>query len=416
MHPAMLVLAAANTVEALCLSYLGQAQLLTYSTVLPLLLLLDAVGLGLGAGAASLYARATDPARGEIVGASLVWALAIGVVLAATLLLMCGSVASGEVKIYVRFWAPTIPLALLNFCAFALLRAADRCRLAARGIALGGALQTALVPAFVFGVGALPAMGIAGAALAHAVAAAAVSIGLVLLTKKDWPMGRAQTSRLLVTGRALLRLALPAALSNLAVPLGAALMMELLGNSHEGFVAAYALALRMEGFCLVAFYAYSSVVGPLAVEQRHGSFALLKNCRNHCLALGAGLAVLLAPLPLSFDYWLASCPNSILPLQLYFWIVPLSYGAYGFVMLANGMFNGWGRPYYSLCVSLLRCLVLLWPAAALLNHLLPGAGVYVAIAVTNGLSAAIAFFLLKRAHVPASDPIPTTTPFTRRFL
>ena len=51
MHPAMLVLGAANTTEAICLSYLGQEHLLAYSVVLPVLLLLDAIGLGLGAGA-----------------------------------------------------------------------------------------------------------------------------------------------------------------------------------------------------------------------------------------------------------------------------------------------------------------------------------------------------------------------------
>jgi Na+-driven multidrug efflux pump len=172
----------------------------------------------------------------------------------------------------------------------------------------------------------------------------------------------------------------------------------------------------------VAFYAYSSVVGPLAVAQRQqfpqASLALLKNCRNHCLILGAGIAVALAPLAFTSRYWLAACPDSVSPLQWYFWTVPLSYGAHGFVMLANGVFNGVGRPYHGLCLSLLRCLVFLWPAATFMNHLWPGHGVYMAITLSNGLSATAAVFLLKRMYASGPDSIPPTPhqPLSRKLL
>lgn len=416
MHPAMLVLGAANTTEAICLSYLGQEHLLAYSLVLPLLLLLDAIGLGLGAGAASLYARSDARQRGMIARSSLLWAWITGLLLTSAPLIASSYLAQPVADSYIRFWVPAMPFALVNFCALALLRAADRSRQAGKVIMLSGALQITLTPTLVFGVGIVPAMGISGAALAHTLAAMLVS---TVLLPQRWR--RLPITGMFSVGRALFALALPAAFANLSVPLGVTMMMTLLGALHDGYVAAFALALRIESFCLVAFYAYSSVIGPLAVAQRQRYpqtfFALLNHCRNHCFALGAGLTVLLASLPFTFPYWLTSCPDAVLPLQLYFWTIPLSYGAHGFVMLANGVFNGLGRPYFGLVISVLRCVVLLWPTAILLNQFWPGHGVFIAIAASNSLSAIAAALLLKRAYtqIPDSASAIIHQPFMRKF-
>lgn len=417
MHPAMLVLGTANTTEAICLSYLGQEHLLAYSVVLPVLLLLDAIGLGLGAGAASLYARSNPMLRSAIAQTTLIWSVIIGLLAAGSVQPVASYWTQPVAGDYLRLWAMAIPFALTNFTALALLRAADQSHKAGRAIIAGGLLQIVLTPALVFGIGIVPALGISGAALAHALAAMMVSVVLLLQPWQIQPV-----ALLLTIGRKLFALALPAAFSNLSVPLAATLMMSLLANSHDSYVAAFALALRIESFCLVAFYAYSSVIGPVAVLQRQRSpktfGVLLNHCRNHCFAVGAGLFTLLLPLPFSFHHWLTACPDVVFPLQLYFWTVPLSYGAYGFVMLANGIFNGFGRPYFGLGISVVRCVALLWPTAMLLNQIWPGHGVFMAIAATNGLSAIIATRLLKRVSAQNRELVSTTInqPMTRKFL
>jgi len=68
---------------------------------------------------------------------------------------------------------------------------------------------------------------------------------------------------------------------------------------------------------------------------------------------------------------------------LFLWIAPLSYGAYGMVMVMNASFNGMGRPLPAVVVSLSRMALIYVPLALLGNYLFAIPGIFAAYAVAN---------------------------------
>ena len=77
--------------------------------------------------------------------------------------------------------------------------------------------------------------------------------------------------------------------------------------------------------------------------------------------------------------------------ELYLWIAPISYGAYGMVMVMNASFNGMGKPMPAVYISVARMAVLYIPLAILGQWLWGIVGIFVAYAVANVLSGILAY-------------------------
>lgn len=413
MRIAILAVSASNAAEAYYISGLGTEALAVYGKMLPLLLLLDALGIGLGAGASSVYARqhANPRCQPSVAVASLLLSFVIMTALALALWLAAGSVllalglkgqAIVVAKGYLLATLAGSVFLVVNATACALMRASDHSRTAAIVTVAGAILTMLLTPLFIYGRVLLPELGLAGAAWAHTFGAVAISC-LLLLASLPRAANSTHLRQLLLAlpqvWRRVLEVAVPAVLANAMVPLGVFFTVQLLITYSEAYVAAYSLALRLEALCLLSFYAYSSVAGPVFGQRLLPSPMLLRveqlqQCARLCLKRGMLVALIALPLPLTFPLWL-SCSTTLPALSEYFWLVPASYCAYGFVMVANAAFNGIGAPLRGLGVSFSRCLGILLPTAWLFAEALGPTGIFIAISVSNCLSAVLAYRLLR---------------------
>ncbi|NNC65902.1 MAG: hypothetical protein HKN84_14050 [Gammaproteobacteria bacterium] len=68
---------------------------------------------------------------------------------------------------------------------------------------------------------------------------------------------------------------------------------------------------------------------------------------------------------------------------LYLWIVPLSYGAAGIVMLVNAAFNGLGQPLPATTISVTRMVIVYVPLAFAGRALFGIPGIFGAYAASN---------------------------------
>lgn len=82
--------------------------------------------------------------------------------------------------------------------------------------------------------------------------------------------------------------------------------------------------------------------------------------------------------------------------RLFLLIVPISYGAYGAVMVMNASFNGLGKPMPAVYISLLRILVLYVPLAFLGQAWFGIPGIFVAYAFANIGSGILSYFWARR--------------------
>ena len=178
---------------------------------------------------------------------------------------------------------------------------------------------------------------------------------------------------------------LPAAGTNMIIPLAAAIVVAIVATFGSDAVAGYGAATRIEQITLVFYYAMSSMIGPFVGQNLGaGQYGRIEQamslCWRFCLWSGVALAVLLV---LSGS-WLVALFGSGDEVNrigsLYLWIVPISLGLNGAVMVINASFNGLGNPMPAVAISLTRMFVLTVPLAYAGSRVWGVSGVFAGVA------------------------------------
>ena len=181
---------------------------------------------------------------------------------------------------------------------------------------------------------------------------------------------------------------LPTAGTNLMAPLSLAVVTRLLADFGREAVAGFGVATKIEAFALLVVMALGSVMAPF-VGQNWG--ARRRGRVERGLKLGfvfsvlwgglaaVGLAIFARPLVELFD----QSGQVLLVASSYLFIVPISYGARGVVVIACSAFNGMGRPLPSAFMILARSIVLYLPLAYLGGWLWGYGGIFGAASACN---------------------------------
>jgi Na+-driven multidrug efflux pump len=153
---------------------------------------------------------------------------------------------------------------------------------------------------------------------------------------------------------------------------------------------------------LVVYYAMSAIIGPFVGQNSSAGkdtriLDALRLCTLFCIGSGllmaAGLALFSGFLPALFSSNAAVVDMA----RLYLLIAPISYGAYGMVMVMNASFNGLGHPMPAVGISLGRIVVLYLPLAIVGMVLMGAIGIFAAYAIANIVSGIVAYQWAKRA-------------------
>jgi Na+-driven multidrug efflux pump len=157
----------------------------------------------------------------------------------------------------------------------------------------------------------------------------------------------------------------------------------------------------------------SSVIGPfvgqnLGAGKQDRIDEANRRCAVFCLLFGLTVAALLALFARPLIALFSPDARVMEVGAAYLWIVPVSYGAAGIVMVVNAAFNGLGHPLPAVAVSTLRMVVLYLPLAWAGARLFQVYGVFAAAAVSNVLAGITAYFWLRRtARRASSHQMPT---------
>jgi Na+-driven multidrug efflux pump len=158
---------------------------------------------------------------------------------------------------------------------------------------------------------------------------------------------------------------------------------------------------------LVVFYAMSAVIGPF-VGQNLGAGKprrireAIKRCAVFCTVSGLGIAILLALCAVVLIRLFTDDPRVLDVGVAYLWIVPLSYGPAGIVMVVNAAFNGMGLPYPAVVISMLRVIVLYLPLAYAGGRLAGIGGIFAAACIANVLAGIFAYVWFARVTKKAA--------------
>ncbi len=393
--------------DAWFLGQVGDRELAAHGFGFPIIMIVTSVAIGLGAGTSSVVARAVgagDQRRARRLSTdSLILSFlvtlvvaAIGIVTIDPLFRLLGAPEDmlPMIRSFMTILYAGVPFIVVGMVGISAMRATGNSALPGKILVAGAFLHVIIAPVLIFGFGAVPALGLDGAAVANFVSrgivfAAAMyyllrHMDLISLNKPR--MGEWQSS----CGD-ILHVGIPAAGTNAIVPIGAAVVTAMVAQYGPDAVAGFGVASRIENLMLVVFYAMSSIIGPfvgqnLAAGREDRIHRALKLCTFACLGIGLAFAVMLFATSWVLPGLFSDSPDVQAVTRLFLWIVPISYGTYGMVMVMNATFNGVGYPLPGVWVSTGRVLLLYVPIAALLGSFFGLLGIFVAYSIANIIS------------------------------
>ena len=406
-----------SLIDTWFIGQVGDAQLAAFSFGFPILMIVTSVAIGLGAGTSSVVARAIgadDHRRARRLSTdSLLLSFLVTAIISAIGILTIGPLfrvlgAPDELMPLIRGFMTIlylgVPFIVVGMVGMASMRATGDTRLPSMLMILAAVLNVILDPILIFGIGPVPAMGLNGAAMAALLARASIFVGTLYLMRHRLDMvsfNKPDPGELRQSWRDILHVGIPAAGTNIIVPVGAAVVTAMIARFGPDAVAGFGVASRIESLMLVMYYALSAIIGPFVGQNFSAGkedriLRALWLCTAFCIGSGLAIAGLLA----SMSGWLPglfSDSESVRRVtSMFLWLVPISYGTYGMVMVMNASFNGLGYPMPGVVISVCRIAVLYIPIALVAMRFFGIAGIFAAYAIANIVSGLGAYAWARR--------------------
>ncbi|MDJ0938356.1 MAG: MATE family efflux transporter [Woeseiaceae bacterium] len=424
---------AQSLIDTWFIGRVGDRELAAYGFGFPILMMVTSVAIGLGAGTSSVVARAIgaeDHRRARrLCTDSLYLSFAITGIIAIIgvwtinpLFRLLGAPENmlPMIRSFMTILYAGVPFIVVGMVGMASMRATGDTRLPGKLMVYAAVLNVILDPILIFGIGPIPAMGLDGAAMAALLARGTIFIGTVYLLYHRLGMitpNLPKRDEMMKSCGDILHVGIPAAGTNVIVPLGATIVTAMIARFGPDAVAGFGVASRIETLMLVIYYAMSSIIGPfvgqnLAAGRERRILRALWLCTVFCLGSGLVIAALLALLS-GFLPGLFSDSESVKSVtRLYLWIIPISYGTYGMVMVMNAAFNGLGKPMPGVWISTARILVLYVPLAIIGMWLFGLVGIFMAYALANVVSGIGAYAWARATAHKLCHANPEATPQT----
>ncbi|WP_407331972.1 MATE family efflux transporter [Enterovibrio sp. 27052020O] len=414
----LVAILAFSLVDTFFISLLGTEALAAVSFTFPITYAVNCITMGIGVGLSTCIARSLgkramgDAARvsghGLILAVLLVISASmIGLVTIDPLFRLLGA-RDGLLPLihdYMNVWYLTIPLLVIPMAGNSAIRATGDTKTPAKIMIVAGIINGVLDPLLIFGLGPFPEFGVQGAAIASAISwAGALICSLYVLIKREKLLARPSTQYLLQDWKDILSIGTPAALSNALSPISGAILMAMLAVQGTAAVAAYGAAQRVESLLLIVMMALTSALTPL-MAQNFGAnnplraFEALFRAIRFSVFFQFIVFIAMVPLSLPIASLFSQEPAVQDKLWHYLLVVPASYGMQGVMMMLVSALNAMKKPVLAFTINLMRLFILLLPMAWVGSLLDNTEGMFIGIAVANGIAGMIAYsiaLLLRR--------------------
>jgi putative MATE family efflux protein len=358
---------AVDFVNMIFISMLGRAELaaaIGYAGAL--LFFTTSFGIGMAIGVGALTARALGARESHIARTRATNGLILGVLFGAAfaatvwaflppLVALLGAAGrTHQLAVdYLRIVIPSQPLLMVGMIGGAILRSHGDARRAMLATVLGALANAILDPILIFGFG----WELTGAAISSVVARVVIAaVALLPILRHYGGFDRPSRRGLAADLRPVAAIAFPAILTQLATPVGAAIVTRAMAAYGEDAVAGMAITGRMTPVAFGVLFALSGAIGPI-VGQNFGAgrmdrvrrafldgliFTALVTCLVAAVlfALRAPIADLFSATGLTRDLVYLFCG----PLALAFFFN-------GVIFVSNAVCNNLGRPFWSTLVN-----------------------------------------------------------------
>ncbi len=404
-------------VDAYFIGQLGSAPLAAIAFIFPISVALSSMGVGMMVGINSVVARALG--EGDLGMAArranfgVVLAIIVGILLSLVLLLLLDPLfrlmQADEallplIRIYMVPFAMGFPLLLGIMGLNGVLRGQGEARLTSYVSLVYASANWVLDPILITGAFGFEGFGMVGAAYATIIGwAVGLAFALWVMRGTDIPIrlssvfkGRVKDPMI-----SILRVALPAAMSNSINPIGLSVLTALVAVEGSAAVAGFGAAGRVQSFAVVPLLGLSGSIGAI-VGQNWGAHQpdrarqAMLGAGIFAAAWGLAIAIVLTLFAEWFAGFFTSDPAVIEEFALYLSIAAWGFAGFGVLITANGALNAVDRASYALLQSIARVFLVMLPVAWLMRASWGSSAIYAAELAANLFGGAIAAIVVWR--------------------
>ena len=414
---ALVAIMGLGVVDSYFISYLGTIELAAIGFIAPITQIITSFGLGLGMAVSSIISKLIgaekvhDAAKVITNGLYLTAGLALLTIIVTAwqlepifYLMGASQTIMPAIMDYMDIWLFAIPAIMISMVFSSTFRAIGDTKTSAT-IAITMTLTNMILdPVLIFGWGPFPELGMAGASIATLLAVLLSLLvafynlhfkeRLLLFVIPKWHDFKQSMNELL-------DIAIPAVLANSIVPITASILTKIVAFLGTDAVAGYGVGSRIEAMMLIVVFALSSTL-PMFIGQNLGAqkhdriLQAIRLSFRFSVAFQLILYIVIALLAKTIAAQFSDQASVQEAIVLYLWIVPISYGLSGIVILINVSMNVLGKPRIALYINIIRLIAFYAPLAYLGSHFFGLKGFYIGIALGHCLAYLMAYLYLKK--------------------
>ncbi|WP_246590059.1 MATE family efflux transporter [Marinobacterium ramblicola] len=400
-----------NIVDIWFVGQLGTEPMAALAFTFPVTFSITSLAIGLGVGSSATLARLigagspTDAAR--MATDNLIMTVLLMVIIGSAGHLIIDPVFSlmgAEAHLmpyihdYMSVWFSGSVFLVLNMVCNSIFRAAGDTRFSAAIMLVSSLINLLLDPLLIFGIGPFPQLGIQGAALASVLAwATTTAMALYLLQRRQMLLlSRPEPRQMIEHWRTVLKISLPAALSNMMTPLANGVLTAVVARHGAEAVAAYGVGNRVESLSLLVCLALSMTLPPF-ISQNYGAGQMERV--RHAYIGAARFALIWQGLIFLALFVFSGTLSTLFSddaevsrwLGLWMVLVPAGFGFQAITFLSASSFNALHQPMRAMRISLFRLFIMYVPLGWLGSELFGLPGMFAALVLANGITAFIAY-------------------------
>lgn len=300
---------------------------------------------------------------------------------------------------YLQILLPSLPIMATGMALSAALRAVGDARMAMQTTLIGGAVNAVLDPIFIFSL----SLGVEGAAMASVASRFAVlALAIYGISRKHKLITRFVYKNFLDDLRSIFKIAGPAMLTNMATPIGNAIVLNAVAKFGGAYVAGFAIIGRISPVAFALVFALSGAVAPI-IGQNFGAKKLVRVKEvlwNALLFNGiyvslVSLLLFLLQNPIIALFNLEGEAAELM--HVFCTWVAISFIFNGAQFVANAAFNNLGKPLYATWFNVGKCTIGTFPFVILGGQIGGAPGVLIGQAV-GGFIFAMAGVLVAIRH------------------
>jgi Na+-driven multidrug efflux pump len=269
---------------------------------------------------------------------------------------------------------------------------------------VAGLVNIGLDPLLIFGIGPFPRLELQGAAIATVISWAVTFVAAFWFLGRrlrmiDWAIPRPR--EVWASWKAILYVGVPAAATQVLVPVAAGIITRIVATFGPTAVAAFGVGTRVEALAMIGVFSLGAALAPF-VGQNYGARncdrlrRAIRFCAVAALVFGLGAFVILAALARPIALLFSDQENVVSTIVTYLRIMPIGYAFHGFALLVISAFNALNRPITSAGVNILRLFVFGIPLALLGARFVGVPGVFAGVVVANALVGVVAAVAVRK--------------------